>query len=140
MAWEPMGDGLPVEFLPACLLLLLVERPAHGYQLCADLVDLGMEVDSGTVYRRLRAMERDGVVTSQWELSDSGPPRRRYVATALGRRHLGHCDQSATTMVDLLVAYTRRCARLAAPDGQATSPGLSSGRGASSAPGRRPAG
>lgn len=40
------------------------------------------------MYRILRAMERDGLVESQWTPSEVGPRRRLYRLTADGRRGL----------------------------------------------------
>lgn len=112
MTWRTVPPEVPAEFLPACLLLLLAEGPAHGYRLCELLAELGMAVDSGTVYRRLREMERDGVVTSHWELSETGPPRRQYMATPEGLTRLDDCQASIRSVVNHLLAYSQRCARV----------------------------
>jgi PadR family transcriptional regulator, regulatory protein PadR len=78
--------GLPRSFLRPCLLLLLAEAPAHGYDLLEQLADLGIEqTDPGGLYRALRAMEEEQLVRSWWEPSDAGPPRRTYTLTAEGR-------------------------------------------------------
>src|SRR2546422_789823 len=80
---EPQG-GLPKNFLRPCLLLLLSEGQAHGYDLLVRLADFGVKVDPGGLYRTLRAFEREGLVRSRWETSDSGPARRTYVLTPEG--------------------------------------------------------
>ena len=61
------------------VLLLLRERPRHGYDLLEDIPDLvgeGADVDLGNLYRLLRGLEAEGVVSSQLarRLSWSGPP------------------------------------------------------------------
>ena len=49
----------------AALLLLLRERPAHGYELLEQLPELtGERVDMGNLYRFLRLLESDGIVDS----------------------------------------------------------------------------
>jgi len=70
------------------LLLLIAEQPRHGYELMDRLAGMGFERDPGGLYRSLRSMERDGLVGSEWELSASGPGRRRYHITPLGSQRL----------------------------------------------------
>jgi PadR family transcriptional regulator PadR len=72
--------------LPPFLLLLILDRPAHGYDLIERLAGLGAtDVEPGHVYRVLRGLERDLSVTSRWETPGAGPARRRYELTAKGR-------------------------------------------------------
>jgi PadR family transcriptional regulator, regulatory protein PadR len=72
------------------LLLLLRERPAHGYELVEGLEDLlpGERVDMGNLYRVLRALEEDGLVTSEWHDELPGPAKRVYRLTPGGARLL----------------------------------------------------
>ncbi|MCD0449897.1 helix-turn-helix transcriptional regulator [Actinocorallia sp. API 0066] len=67
------------------LLLLIYERPGHGYELIERLSRLGVpDVEPGHAYRLLRGMERTRLLTSSWEASDNGPARRRYELTPEG--------------------------------------------------------
>jgi PadR family transcriptional regulator PadR len=77
-------------FSEPALLLLLLERPTHGYELLEQLPALTGEarVDMGNLYRVLRALEEDGLVTSRWEAGDPGPAKRTYELTAEGKRLL----------------------------------------------------
>ena len=80
---------LPKNFLRPCLLLLLREQPAHGYELLERLRALGFDRDDpGRLYRALRALEGEGLVRSSWERSESGPDRRTYELTRPGMEHL----------------------------------------------------
>ncbi|MBV8235129.1 MAG: helix-turn-helix transcriptional regulator, partial [Acidimicrobiia bacterium] len=83
--------GQPRHFLQPCLLLLLVEQPDYGYDLVARLRSLGIEDDSATVYRALRALERAGAVQSRWKAPVSGPARRMYEITGPGEAQLDRC-------------------------------------------------
>jgi PadR family transcriptional regulator PadR len=77
--------GLPRNYLRPCLLLLLAEGPAHGYELLEQVARLGLErADAGGLYRTLRAMEQEGLVESWWEHSQAGPARRTYVPSDEG--------------------------------------------------------
>jgi PadR family transcriptional regulator len=74
---------------PAVLLLLL-EGPLHGYELLERLPPLVNEqrVDMGNLYRFLRALEDEGIVTSSWGDDLPGPAKRTYALTEAGRRLL----------------------------------------------------
>lgn len=90
MAGHQLESNQPKKFLQPCLLLLIAESPGHGYDLLDRLAAFGFERDPGGLYRMLRTMEREGLVHSQWELSDAGPGRRRYELADAGRDQLHH--------------------------------------------------
>ena len=73
-------------FTEPALLLLLRERPAHGYDLLERLPELTGEqrVEMGNLYRLLRALEEEGLVTSEWDEGSPGPAKRRYALTEHG--------------------------------------------------------
>jgi PadR family transcriptional regulator, regulatory protein PadR len=77
-------------FGEAALLLLLAERPTHGYELLEQLPGVvGAErVDVGNLYRALRALEHEGLVTSEWNADLPGPAKRTYSLTDAGRSAL----------------------------------------------------
>jgi PadR family transcriptional regulator, regulatory protein PadR len=84
-------------FSEPALLLLLRERPAHGYELLEALPDVIGEqrVDMGNLYRVLRALEEDGLVRSEWQADAPGPAKRTYELSPEGRRLL---DEWATAL------------------------------------------
>jgi PadR family transcriptional regulator PadR len=73
-------------FTEPALLLLLRERPAHGYDLLERLPELTGEqrVEMGNLYRLLRALEEEGLVSSEWDDDSPGPAKRRYAITPEG--------------------------------------------------------
>ena len=76
-------------FVEPSLLLLLRERPLHGYELLERIPELGEgRVDIGNLYRLLRRLEEEGLVRSQWSADLPGPAKRTYELTADGRRLL----------------------------------------------------
>jgi poly-beta-hydroxybutyrate-responsive repressor len=78
-------------FLEPCLLLLLRRDASHGYNLLEGLARFGFasgSVDASVVYRILREMEEAGWVSSQWDTSGSGAPRRVYSVTPDGEEYL----------------------------------------------------
>jgi DNA-binding PadR family transcriptional regulator len=77
--------AVPRDHFKASVLVVLLEAPAHGYDLPVLLAPLGLgHADRGFVYRALRSMEGEGLVTSAWDPSPSGPARRTYRVTAAG--------------------------------------------------------
>ena len=85
-------------FAEPVVLLLLRERPVHGYELLEQLPDLtGERVDMGNLYRFLRLLESDGIVRSEWDDRAAGPSKRIYELTDEGRALL---DQWASALRD----------------------------------------
>ena len=78
-------------FVEPALLLLLRERPMHGYELIERVPEVAGEdvrVDVGNLYRILRALEEEGIVTSEWSADLPGPAKRTYQLTDAGKRLL----------------------------------------------------
>ena len=101
-------------FIQPCILLLLAENPAHGYDLMERLNRFGFENggDPAAVYRTLRKLEQDGFVISSWETTGSGPARRSYTLSEDGfdlldawvvrlRDHVRHIDEFLSGSRDL---------------------------------------
>ena len=105
--------GQPRNFARPCLLLLLAESPAHGYELLDRLRPFGFElVDPAGVYRTLRQMEQEGLVTSDWELSNRGPARRVYALTSDGRELLGAWSHTLEQNREILGNFLERHSQL----------------------------
>lgn len=97
-------------FSEPALLLLLRERPAHGYELLEALPALTGEarVDMGNLYRVLRALEEDGLVTSRWEAGAPGPAKRTYELTPEGKRLLDEWAAALRRSRDRIDIFLRR--------------------------------
>jgi len=65
----------------ACLLLL--RRSNYGYALLDALEKSGFDVDANTLYPLLRRLEKQGLLTSEWNTDDSRP-RKFYVTSEEG--------------------------------------------------------
>ena len=75
--------------LEFCVLALLEDEERYGFDLVKALGEEdGMVTSEGTIYPLLTRLRRDGLVTSSWRESPSGPPRRYYQLTPKGRRAL----------------------------------------------------
>jgi PadR family transcriptional regulator PadR len=63
-------------------------EPLYGYQIAKSIEGAwqeGAPVKQGTLYPVLRSMEEQGLLGSRVEPSVSGPPRKYYTITDLGR-------------------------------------------------------
>lgn len=99
-------------FAEPAVLMLLAERQAHGYELLERLPGLlGEErVDVGNLYRFLRALEEDGIVTSTWSADLPGPAKRTYALTDDGRALLEAWTASLGELRDALDGFLERTA------------------------------
>ena len=77
-------------FTEPAVLLVLRDSPGHGYELLEQLQALmpNERIDMGNLYRILRSLEREGLVSSTWDADAPGPAKRIYVITESGRRVL----------------------------------------------------
>jgi len=83
--------GRVSRFIEPCLLLLLSQKPSHGYELMENLSGFGFyegDPDPGAVYRNLRQMEGEELVESSWDTTGSGPAKRLYRLTPKGEDYL----------------------------------------------------
>jgi len=79
------------------VLRLLAERPMYGYQIVKELQVRSegyFDLEQGTLYPALHRLEKDGLVTSRWEVIEDGPSRKYYHLTETGRAELGKSVQN----------------------------------------------
>lgn len=106
---EAVTGALPRHYLKPCLLLLLAEGPSHGYDLLEQARRLGIQgAEPGGLYRYLRSMEKEKLVSSWWEPSQAGPARRTYILTDSGRHTLQASVDSLRDVRQLLVGLLDR--------------------------------
>jgi DNA-binding PadR family transcriptional regulator len=93
------------------LLLLLAERPRHGYDLLENvpaLIGESADVDLGNLYRLLRGLEAEGVVSSAWRADAPGPARRVYELTPAGVRLLGAWAAALRSTQSVIAGFLAR--------------------------------
>jgi DNA-binding PadR family transcriptional regulator len=73
------------------VLMMLAREPMHGFKIVQQLAGMpmfdGQKPNAAGVYRALKIMMGEGLVTAAWELSESGPAKRLYTLTERGE----HC-------------------------------------------------
>jgi PadR family transcriptional regulator len=89
------------------LLALLADRPTHGYELIERLPELSGEdrVDVGNLYRALRSLEEEGLVTSEWSADLPGPTKRTYTLAPEGHELLAAWLASIERLRDALTTF-----------------------------------
>ncbi len=71
------------------VLGLLDEEEMYGYALISALAKkLETDMAEGTIYPLLNRMVRDGIVTFDWRIMESGPARKYYQISDSGRELL----------------------------------------------------
>lgn len=73
--------------LDLCLLAVMDEEPAYGYEMTKRLRNRGLAiVGEGSIYPLLGRLERDGLVETYRAASKNGGPARKYYRpSSLGR-------------------------------------------------------
>jgi len=99
-------------FVMPCILLLLHRNPSHGYKLIEDLAEFDFDkvpMDPSVIYRYLRDMEMNGLITSNWQMESGGPPRRVYQITESGDAYLeawvSDLKETKITLENFIKAY-----------------------------------
>jgi DNA-binding PadR family transcriptional regulator len=70
------------------VLTLVSENPMYGYQISKELAARSggvFDFKEGTLYPALHRMEKDGLLTSYWEVVEEGPSRKYYTITKQGQ-------------------------------------------------------
>lgn len=89
--------------LDLCLLAVMAEGPAYGYEMTKRLRDRGLGiVGEGSIYPLLARLEREGFVETERIASNGGPPRKYYRPSRAGVRALADGIQEWRAVRDAL--------------------------------------
>ena len=72
--------------LELCALVVLCTREYYGYELVEE-ISKNIDISEGTIYPLLRRLTKEGYFTTYLKESDTGPPRKYYQVTELGRTY-----------------------------------------------------
>lgn len=83
----------------ACLAGLKCTRgkTQHGYAIAQEInrrSNNALNLKQGTLYPALHALERDGLVVSEWEVQEGERPRKIYQITEAGREEWARRTQA----------------------------------------------
>ena len=91
MPSRPQVDALRGS-LDLLILKTLSLAPMHGWGISQRVQQISngvLEVNQGSLYPALQRLEKDGLVTSDWDTTDNNRRARYYRLTTTGRRALG---------------------------------------------------
>lgn len=78
--------------LELLILKTLSLAPMHGWGISQHVRQISagaLEVNQGSLYPALQRLEKEGLITSDWGITDNNRRARYYRMTAAGRRALG---------------------------------------------------
>jgi len=85
------SHALAIEKLDLLILKTLGLGPLHGYGIGQRIEQMSggvFKLTLGALYPALQRLERSGLVTAEWSVSDNNRRARYYTLTAAGRRRL----------------------------------------------------
>ncbi len=83
-------DNLRLELRRGVLVLAVLSQmdtARYGYNLIQRLAERGLDVEEGTLYPLLRRLEKQGLLQSEWDTTESRP-RKYYRISPQGRKVL----------------------------------------------------
>lgn len=90
--------------LELCILTILDKKEAYPSEILDALKDAKLIVVEGTLYPLLTRLKNGELLTYRWEESPSGPPRKYYSLTKMGKAFL---EELALTWDELNTAVTQ---------------------------------
>lgn len=90
--------------LELCILTILDKKEAYPSEILDELKEAKLIVVEGTLYPLLTRLKNGELLTYRWEESPSGPPRKYYSLTKMGRAFL---EELASTWDELNTAVTQ---------------------------------
>lgn len=67
-----------------CVLVVCSNQSKYTSEIIKTLSEAEMVVVEGTIYPLLSKLQKDGLLSYEWQESEQGPPRKYYKATELG--------------------------------------------------------
>jgi PadR family transcriptional regulator PadR len=98
-------------FLQFVTLLIINRGPKYAYEIKADILKIsmgGFDVDRNNLYKKLRSLERDGILKSHMEPSERGANRKYYTTTSMGRKLL---DRNSDLLFPLMKSLRKNITR-----------------------------
>jgi PadR family transcriptional regulator PadR len=74
------------------ILRTLANEPMHGYAITSRIQQVSddvLQVEEGSLYPALHRLEQDGIISSEWKISETNRRVRFYTLTPRGRKQLG---------------------------------------------------
>lgn len=109
-----MGTGNTADLLPGTLDLLILKAVSlgrlHGYGVLLRIEQItggALTIQQGALYPALYRVEKQGLIDSEWGVSDNHRRAKYYTLTTLGRRRLRDESASWNRLSDAMAAALR---------------------------------
>jgi poly-beta-hydroxybutyrate-responsive repressor len=104
------GQGRRERYVQPSLLMGLFRGPSYGYELIKSIQEFGFmkgQAPPGMIYRHLRQLEENGLVSSSWETEGVGPAKRVYRLTPEGEEVLAAWVDHMEKQVENLTSFIK---------------------------------
>jgi len=81
---EQLATQLRKGFLAYCVLKVCSHQPKYTSDIITQLRHAELVVVEGTIYPLLSRLQKDGLLSHEWQESEQGPPRKYYQTTDFG--------------------------------------------------------
>src|SRR5436190_16422914 len=89
------AEGKPSDLVQGTLHMLILKtlalEPMHGYGIGVRLEQISkgvFQVNAGSLFPALRRLERDGLISGEWRVTEHNRRAKYYTLTTQGRAHL----------------------------------------------------
>ena len=89
------------------IIAIIAEKDAYASDIIEKLKEAKLIIVEGTLYPLLTRLKNDGMTTYRWEESKSGPPRKYFQITDIGKAVLKELKagwQELTVAVEKIIA------------------------------------
>lgn len=105
------GSKKAERYVQPSILIALKKKPSYGYELIQEIPKFGFiegQAPPGMIYRHLRDLEENGLVSSEWKTEGSGPAKRVYELTTEGLEVLDFWIGYMQSQADKLLQFVER--------------------------------
>lgn len=106
------GRGVGRRWLELFILLLIAEKPSHGYELSGRLEEFGVQLPGigqmGSLYRILSSLEEMSLLSTDWDTTEGGPAKKIYKITDAGLKYLDDASGNIIEMKKNLEKFLER--------------------------------
>lgn len=92
--------------LEYCILSILDKKEAYPSEILETLKDAKLIVVEGTLYPLLTRLKNMELLSYRWEESQSGPPRKYFTLTKMGKAFLEELDTTWTELSEAVNKIT----------------------------------
>ena len=93
-----MATQMRKGFIAYCVLKVCSNKPVYTSDIIKDLQAAELVVVEGTIYPLLSRLQREGLLSHQWQESEQGPPRKYYKTTDYGDEVVAHTAKKVTEL------------------------------------------